>query len=81
MTWLGGFKDLPRKTASDKAFSDKVFNNAKNPMYEEYQQSLASMVHKCFDKKTSGSNTSVSIFKSEIVQNQELGKELHKPNI
>ena len=30
---------------------DKVFNNAKNSKYDEYQRSLASMVCKFFDKK------------------------------
>ena len=29
----GNFKDLPRKTASDKVLLDKAFNIAKNPKY------------------------------------------------
>ena len=29
----GDFKDLARKTASDKVLRDKVFNTAKNPKY------------------------------------------------
>ena len=29
----GNFKDLPRKTASDKVLVDKAFNIAKNPKY------------------------------------------------
>ena len=37
----GGFKDLPRRTASDKAFRDKAFKVAKNPKYDGYQRSLA----------------------------------------
>ena len=34
-TWYGlwDFKDLQRRTASDKVFRDKVFNIAKNPKY------------------------------------------------
>ena len=53
----GDFKDLPRRTASDKVLLDKAFNIAKNPKYDEYQRHLASMVYKFFDKKTSGANT------------------------
>ena len=45
------FKDLARRTASDKFLRDKTFNNAKNPKYDGYQRGLASMVDKFFDKK------------------------------
>ena len=31
----------------------KNFNFAKNSTYDGYQHKLASMVYKCFDKKTS----------------------------
>ena len=48
----GDFKDLARRTASDKSLKDKAFNIAKNPKYERYQKGLASMVYKLFDKKT-----------------------------
>ena len=51
----GDFKDLARRTASDKVFRDKAFNIAKNPKYDGYQRGLASMFYKFFDKKTSGS--------------------------
>ena len=51
----GDFKDLPRRTASDKMLREKAFNVAKNPKYDGYQRGLASMVHKFFDKKTFGS--------------------------
>ena len=44
------FKDLKRRTASDKIFRDKVFNIARNPKYDGYQRGLASMVHKFCDK-------------------------------
>ena len=52
----GDFKDLTRRTASDKILRDKAFNIAKNPKYDGYQRGLASMVHKFFDKKTSAAN-------------------------
>ena len=48
------FKDLPRRTASDKVLRDKAFNNAKNPKYDKYQRGLPSMIYKIFDKKSSG---------------------------
>ena len=50
----GDFKDLTRRTASDKILCNKAFNIAKNPKYGGYQRGLASMVYKFFDKKTSG---------------------------
>ena len=53
----GEFKDLARRTASDKVLRDKAFNVAKNPKYDGYQRGLASMVKKYFDKKTSGKCT------------------------
>ena len=48
----GDFKDLARRTASDKVLRDKAFNIAKNPRYDGYQWELASMVYKFFDKKS-----------------------------
>ena len=42
----GDFKNLKRRTASDKILRDKAFNIAKNPKYDEYQRGLASMVYK-----------------------------------
>ena len=45
------FKDVTRRAASDKILHDKAFNIAKNPKYDGYQRSLASMVYKFFDKK------------------------------
>ena len=47
----GDFKDLPRRTASDKIFCDKVNYIAKNPKYDAYQRDRASMVYNFFDKK------------------------------
>ena len=41
----GDFKDLTRRTASDKILCDKAFNIAKNQGYDGYRQGLASMVY------------------------------------
>ena len=48
----GDFKDLTKRTATDKIFRDKAFYIAKNLKYDVYQCGLASMVYKFFDKKT-----------------------------
>ena len=47
----GGFKDLTRRTASDKILRDKAFNIAKNSKYNRYQKGLASMVYTFLIKK------------------------------
>ena len=70
----GDFKDLPRRTASDKILYDKAFNIAKNPKYDRYQRGLTSMVYKFFDKNTSG-----GAIKNENMSNKELAEELYKP--
>ena len=36
----GDFKDLPRRTASDKVLHDKEFNISKNPKYVGCQKCL-----------------------------------------
>ena len=45
----GDFKDLTRRTISDKILRDKASNVAKNPKYNGYQRGLASMVYKFFN--------------------------------
>ena len=72
----GDFKDLARRTSSDKVLRDKAFNIAKNPKYDGYQRGLASMVYKCFDKKLTGSGVNIP-----LEFNGQLAKELHKPVI
>ena len=47
----GDFKDLTRRTLSDKMLREKAFDIAKNPKYDRYQSGVASLVYKCFDKK------------------------------
>ena len=64
----GDFKDLTRRTASDKVLPDKAFHIAENPKYDRYQCGLASMVYQIFDKITSG-------YVSENISNKELAEE------
>ena len=86
------FKDLTRRTPSDKILHDKAFNIAKNLKYDGYQSGIASMVYKLLDKKTSGSATTLAqaetsatrnkfAVKNESMSNKEFAKELHKPII
>ena len=84
----GNFKDLAKRTASDKVIRDKAFNITKNPKYDEYERVLASTVYKLFDKKSkeSGVNEQAN---DKIKQNQrpldlpthQLAEELHRPII
>ena len=73
----GDFKDLKKRTASDKILRDKAINIAKNPKDDGYQRGLASMVYKFFDEKSAGGD----VADNEIKQNFHLAKELHKPII
>ena len=77
-TWNGlwRFKDLAKRTASDKVLRDKAFNIAKNPKYDGYQRGLASMVYKFFDKSSKESSVNI-----EIKPSEQLAEKLHKPII
>ena len=68
----GNFKDLSRKTASNKILHDKAFNIANNSKYAAFQRGLSSMVYLVFDKKTSGGE-----IKNVNMWNKELAEELH----
>ena len=70
------FKDLKRRTASDKILRDKAFNTVKNPKYNRYQIGLVSLVYKSFDKKSTGRSVNIP-----LEFNEQLAKELHKPII
>ena len=69
------FKDLVKRTTTNKVLRDKAFKMASDQKYDGHQRGLASMVSKFLDKKPEG---------SEIVNNKEnihLADELHKPII
>ena len=76
----GKSKDLIKRTQPDIVLKDKAFKIASNPKCDGYQRGLASMVYKCFDKR------SASLDKSKecgIINeaNHQLANELHKPII
>ena len=64
------FKDLTRRTASDKILRDKAFDIAKNPKCDGYQRGLGSMLYKVFDKRSSGGG-----IKNKNMSNQQLTEE------
>ena len=69
----GDFKDLAKRTASDKVLRNKAFNIAKNTKYDGYQRGLASLVYQFFDKKSTSladKSAKGSVFKSAIKQNE-----------
>ena len=72
----GDFKNLKRRTQSDKFLKSKAFSIASNPKDDGYQRGLASMVYNFFDKKSKGAG-----IKNEIKEDQQLANELHKPVI
>ena len=72
------FNTFPEKTAADKVLRDKPFKFVKkqNMMKTKRQRELASLVHKYFDKASSGSRV-----RNEIMLKEELAEELYKPII
>ena len=72
----GDFKDLEGRTGPDKVLRVKAFNITKNPKYDGYQRSLASMVYKFLIKKP---QVVVLIMKLNKMNNQI--EQLHKPII
>ena len=75
------FKELTRRIASDKALYDKAFDIAKNPKYDGYEKSFASMVCKFFDKKWAVTHTGSGISSNLDSENQQLANEGQKPVI
>ena len=69
----GKTKDLINRTQSGKVLRDKAFKIASDPKYYGYQRGLASMVHKIFDKESSGSGITKS--------NYQPADELYEPII
>ena len=71
----GDFKDLAKRTATDKVLRDKAFKIASDQKDYGYQRGLASMVYELFDKKSQGKGL------VNNTGNIQLADELHKPII
>ena len=69
----GDFKDLTRRTASDKILRDKAFNIAKIGNMMDIKVDLLQWSITCLIKKTSGTG-----IKNENISNKELAEKLHK---
>ena len=67
-------KDLKSRTVAGKVLRDSAFQIAQDKSKDRYQRSLASMVYKFFDKKTS----SGSGITDQDLSGSELADELHK---
>ena len=63
----GKYKDLNKRTQSDKVLRDKVFEVASDPKHDGYQRGLASMVYNFFDK-----NSIVGGIKSRSMNNLQM---------
>ena len=50
----GEFKDITRRTVSDKILRDKAFNITKNSKYYRDEHGLTSVVYEFFWRKISG---------------------------
>ena len=80
----GDFKDLTRRTASDKILRDKTFNIAKNLKYDGHQRGFTSIIYRFFDKKfilLANKSASGMGNKNGNMSDQRLAEELHKPVI
>ena len=75
----GDFKDLARRTASDKILRDKGFNITKNPKDDRYQGGLASLVQKFSDKKNQVEQLEMRILQTKN-QLKNYSKQLLKKN-
>ena len=64
------YKDLTKRTQSDKVLRDTAFKIESNPKHDGYQRGLPSVIYRFFGKKSTGSGV-----------NQQLANELHKPII
>ena len=65
----GKYKDLEKRTQSDKVLKHKAFAIVNNQKYDGHQRGLASMVYKFFDKKLKGTGI-------KSMPNQQLANEL-----
>ena len=81
----GGFKDLTRRKATDKAFHDKSFNFTKNKKYHGYQNRLASWFIPLLIKERLVKQLKMKMKMKNENENEnenskkELAEELHKP--
>ena len=72
-------KDLAKITQSGKVLRDKAFKIVDNPKYDGYQEEVAQMVYKFFDKMSSASGVDALLAnKSATEPNYQLANDLHR---
>ena len=64
----GKYKDLAKRTESDKVLKDKSFKIANNPNHDGYQRGLISTVFRFFDKKINSTTQINNLLKNFINQ-------------
>ena len=75
----GKSKGLAKGTQSDKVLRGKAFKVTSISKYDGCQTTLAPMVYKCFDRKSSGSGFNASLAnKSATEPNYQFANELHR---
>ena len=74
----GDFKDLFRRTASDKVLCGIAFNIAKNPKHDGCKRGLTLMVYIFFGRRTSNEHLRTRA-NSENKHSSNLAEKLHKP--
>ena len=67
----GSYKDLVKKTESEKCLRNKTFKIGIDPKYDRCQRGLALMVYKIYDKKSSANGI-------KSISNQQLEDKLHE---
>ena len=72
----GDFKDLVRRTASDKILRSEAINVTENPKHYRCVRNHSSKVYKFFDKENFGRGN-----RNENISNKKLAEELRKPII
>ena len=66
---LTDWKDLAKRTISDKILKVRAYKMAINTKYDKYKRGLASRVYECFDRKKTGLRANL---------NEVLAQALHK---
>ena len=68
----GNYKDLGKRTESDKVLKNRAFKVASKLKYHGFKRGLASRIYKFFDKKSADKGI-------KSMSNQQLTDELHEP--
>lgn len=68
------FNNVLKITITDQVLSDKVFNFAKNPICDGYENELAFMVYNVFNKNISNTNKETGVNYDGVSEKNELDR-------